>query len=281
MIKKTKNKEETKKRIVSPQKVKAMKELISTIESHNTIIVSSIVNLPSKQLQKIRHKLRKEFTMQIIKKKAAIKALQEAKKENVDKLSPYIETNCAILFSDLDPFEIAGLLVENKYPVKAKPGQIAEEDILIEAGPTDLMPGPAISELSAVGLKTGVEGGKISIKIAKVIVEKGKTIEKKHADVLMKLGILPFTIGLEIKAAYDSKDKKIYTNIKIDKEGFKNQLTSAFASARQFAINLGYACKETIMAILEKAQREAISLEKAVQSASQESQSSAPTEENK
>ena len=258
------------KKEVSPEKIKALKELIKDIEKHNTIIVSSIENLPSKQMQKIRHMLRKQITMLIVKKKAAVKALNEAKKENVSQLAQYVEKNSAILFSSLDPFEIAGLLADNKYPISAKPGQTANEDIMIEAGPTDLMPGPAISELAAVGLKTGVEGGKISIKTAKVIVKAGQNISKNVADVLMKLGILPFTIGLDIKAAYDGKDKQVYTNIKIDREGFKLQLIGAFISAKQFAVNLGYACKETITDIIMKARREALALEKASQSHTEE-----------
>jgi len=250
------------RRKVSPMKVKALKELIGMIERYPTVCVSSIENLPSKQLQKIRHMLRKEITMKIVKKNTAIMAFEESKRENVGELAKYVEKNSVILFSNLDPFEIASLLNDNKFPIKAKPGQIANEDLVIEAGPTDLMPGPAISELAAVGLKTGVEGGKISIKETKAIVKAGQNISKNAADVLMKLDIMPFTIGLDIKAAYDNKDKKVYSNIKIDREGFKNSLLGAFASARQFAINLGYATKETITLILARAQREALALEK-------------------
>ena len=250
------------KRKVSQSKVKALKELVGMIEKYPTVCVSSIENLPSKQLQKIRHMLRKEIVMKIVKKNMAIMAFEEAKKENIKELAKAVEKNSVILFSNLDPFEIASLLVENKFPIKAKPGQIANEDLVIEAGPTDLMPGPAISELSAVGLKTGVEGGKIAIKETKAIVKAGQKISKNAADVLIKLDILPFSIGLDIKVAYDSKDRKIYSNIKIDKEGFTNKLIGSFVAARQFAVGIGYATKETITLILARAQREALALEK-------------------
>lgn len=250
------------KRKVSNVKLKALKELVGMIEKHNTICVSSIENLPSKQLQKIRHMLRKDIVMKIVKKNMAIMAFEEAKKENIKELAKAVEKNSVILFSNTDPFEIASMLNENRFPIKAKPGQIANEDIIIEAGPTDLMPGPAISELSSVGLKTGVEGGKISIKETKAVVKAGQPIKKNVADVLMKLDIQPFKIGLEIKMAYDSKDKKTYSNIIIDKEGFKNQLIGSYVSAKQFAIGIGYACRETITSILARAQREALALEK-------------------
>jgi len=107
-----KEKKKIVKREVSPEKIKALKELIKDIEKSNTIIISSIENLPSKQMQKIRHMLRKQITMLIVKKKAAVKALNEAKKENVSQLAQYVEKNSAIIFSNLDPFEIAGLLIK-------------------------------------------------------------------------------------------------------------------------------------------------------------------------
>ena len=261
-------KNQTKKitRKVSQQKLKELKELIALIEKNSTIAISSIENLPSKQLQKIRHILRGKIIIKTVKKSLALRAFDEAKKENIKELSNSVEKNSAILFSDIDPFEIAGILAENKFPIKAKPGQLANEDIVIEAGPTDLMPGPAISELSAVGLKTGVEGGKIAIKETKAIVKAGHAISRNVADVLMKLDIQPFSIGIDIKIAYDSKDKKTYSNIKIDREGFKNQILSAFVSARQFAINIGFACKETIADIIMRAQRESLAIEKLTKS---------------
>jgi large subunit ribosomal protein L10 len=262
------------KRKISSAKTKALKELIGMIEKYPTIVVSSIENLPSKQMQKIRHILRKDIVMKIVKKNMAIMAFEEAKKENIKEMAKYVEKNSVILFSNIDPYEIASLFSENRFPIKAKPGQAANDDIIIEAGPTDLMPGPAISELSGVGLKTGVEGGKISIKETKVIVKAGQKISKNVADVLMKLDIQPFKIGLEIKAAYDNKDKKVYTDIKIDKEGFTNQLIGSYLAARQFAANIEYATKETITLIIARAQREALALEKLASQAQ-------ATEENK
>lgn len=268
-------KKETKeKRKIPAHKLKAIHELLGLIERYSTVAISTAENMPSQQFQKIRHKLRDRILMKMIKKKMSSRVLEESKKEGIKELAKYIDKNAVIIFSNSDPFELATFFAENRYPIKAKPGQVANEDIVIEAGATDLMPGPAISELSAVGLKTGVEGGKISIKETKTIVKKNGKISRAVADVLMKLNILPFTIGLDVIAAYDSKDKKVYTNIKIDKEGFKNSLVSAYANARQFAIHLGYACKETISSIIAKAQREALALQKLTENKpSQESQS--------
>ena len=77
-------------------------------------------------------------------------------------------------FSDTDAFEISGILADEKSPAKAKPGQESPEDIEIKAGPTELLPGPDISALSAVGLQPKVEEGKIAIAVDATLLKKGE-----------------------------------------------------------------------------------------------------------
>jgi len=70
------------------------------------------------------------------------RALDSETNETLKKLKAKLKDSVAILFSDLDCFELAGELLINKSPAKAKAGQEAPEDIEIQAGPTDLVPGP-------------------------------------------------------------------------------------------------------------------------------------------
>ena len=97
------------------------------------------------------------------------------------------------------------------------------DDIVIEAGSTDLPPGPAISELSSAGLKVKIEDGKIAIQESKVIIKKGGKINELAANVMTKLDIMPFKVGFIPEVAYDTKTKQIYTEIKIDKEEKKKK----------------------------------------------------------
>jgi large subunit ribosomal protein L10 len=173
-----------------------------------------------------------------------------------------------IIFSNNDAFEVAAMISQYKYPAKAKSGQITDKDITIEAGPTDLMPGPAITELSNVGLKVGVEGGKIAIKVAHTVVKNGEKISKQVAEVISKLGIMPFTIGLKVVALYDSKDKKVFANIDINKDETVKQLISALINARGFAIHIGYPTVETIKRILANASVEEGAIAKLMNSGS-------------
>ncbi|MEK6935777.1 MAG: 50S ribosomal protein L10, partial [Nanoarchaeota archaeon] len=140
--------------------------------------------------------------------------------------------------------------------------QTATENIEIKAGPTSLLPGPAISELGALGIQISVENGKISIKHPKTVVRAGETIKEAVASLLQKLEVKPFTIGLEPVAFYDNKDDKIYSEIKIDSEGARISLVSASAKALGFAQRINYYSKQTMGYLLAKANLHMKSLHK-------------------
>ena len=245
--------EKLKKKKVSVIKIRALKNLVNLIEKNNTILFSSSENIPSAQLQKIRQEMKKKGTLTLVKKNIMIKALEKAKKEGIADMKKFVGANLIVIFSNEDAFDLASLISEYKYPARAKVGQISDKDIEIEAGPTDLMPGPAISELSAVGLKVGVEGGKIAIKVSHKLVKQGDKIRKEVAEILTKLDITPFTIGLKVTAVYDSNSKKIFENVNINKEESLNELIRELICARELAIYIDYPTSETIGRILGNA----------------------------
>ena len=145
-------------------------------------------------------------------------------------------------------------------PSKAKAGQIAPFDIEIPAGPTDLVPGPAISELGALGIQIQIEGGKITIRAPKVIAKKGEKITQGAADMMSKLDIKPFTIGFIPVAAFDNPTKTFYPELNLNPEKTLEDLKEAYGKALPFAVNIGYATPETITFLIGKAGRHAIAL---------------------
>ena len=121
-----------------------IKELVELIKSNKTIFVADIGSIPGSQFQEIGKKLRGKAVVKVPKKNLFFRALDESKKGKVKELEKNYKGANAILFSDLDSYELAGELIKNKSPAKAKAGQIAPSDLEIPAGPTDLIPGPAI-----------------------------------------------------------------------------------------------------------------------------------------
>ncbi len=244
----------------------AKKELVKGFENlaknSKTILIASIKNIPASQLQEIRKELRNKAVIKVPKRSLILRALDSLKKEELKKFKEKIIENVAVLFSNLDSFELAAELIKNKRPAGAKAGQEAPEDIEIPAGPTELVPGPAISELGALGIKVQVENGKISIKEPKVIVKKGEKISAEVAGIMNKLDIKPFSIGLIPIAAFDIEKGELYLDIKIDNEEAVKDLKNAFGKALPFAVEIGYICKDTILFLLQKSEKEAKALEK-------------------
>ena len=247
---------------IPERKLKAVEEFKNLINTKKTILIASIKNLPASQFQEISKKLRGKAIVKIPKKSITIRAIEAVENNFVKQIKEKIDKDVAILFSNLDAFELAGELVNNKSAVKAKAGQEAPKDIVIEEGPTDLVPGPAVSELGALGIQIIIENGKISIKKEKVIVKKGDKISQGAADLMSKLDIKPFEVGFEPLVAVDVKEGKLYTDIKIDKEGTLNELKIAFRKALPFAVEIGYVCEDTIKLLIGKAGRQEKALNK-------------------
>lgn len=235
---------------VSEEKKAKVKELAELMKSR-TVMVISVRGLPSAQFQNIKKKLRSKAKVQVVKKSLVNFALDHCGIKELHGLVKYVDDSTAILFSEHDAFEISGILADEKSPSKAKAGQIAPHDIEVKAGPTDLLPGPDISALSAVGLAPKVESGKIAILKDKVIVKEGGEISEKHASIMAKLNIIPFEVGVEPIAAY--MDGKVYFDIKIDRIGALAELVGACGRGLALAVELGIVNSESLDFILNKA----------------------------
>ncbi|MBI4116314.1 50S ribosomal protein L10 [Candidatus Pacearchaeota archaeon] len=270
-MKSKKNSSEKKK--ISGGKIKAVKELSELMKNNRTVLIASVKNLPASQFQEISKKLRGKAEVRVLKKNIIIRAIDETKNEDLKKIKEFVLDSTAVLFSDLDGFELASELLDNKSPAKAKIGQEAPNDIEIEAGPTDLVPGPAISELGALGIQIQIDKGKIVIKAPKIIVKKGEKISEGAAGLMNKLDIKPFSVGFAPICAFDSKEGKLYREIKIEREGTLVELKKSFSKSLAVAVQIGYFTSETIRFIIGKARMHEMVLEKFAETSGPENKS--------
>lgn len=243
---------------VSEYKKKVLSELIELIKKNRSTMIASIENIPSLQFQKIKKALKGKAILKVIKKNLVLKAME--KNKELEKMNTKIEKNVSIIFSELDPFELASLLAQSKVKSKVKPGYILEKDIVIDAGATDIMAGSAISDFTKANIKVGIEQGKIAIK-EPLVIKTGSSVSQDIANILDKLEIKPLTLSLKPIIAYDAKEKKIYENINIDTEGAIASMSLGNREAYNMAIKISYICKETIAHLLSKANLEALAIE--------------------
>lgn len=254
-----------KKAHVSEQKKKSFAQLESEILKHKIIGLADITNLPSAQLQRIKFKVRDKIKIKVYNKNILKLALKSHKDriKGLEDLIPFLDKGIpAIVLSDLDTFKMSKLINKSKSKANAKTGQIAPIDIVVPAGPTQFAAGPMIGEFGQMGIKTIVEGGKISIREETTLVPQGKVISAKQADLMSKLGIKPMDIGLKIIGVL--QDGLIYEGsiLSVDESFYLNELKKAYMESLGLAIHIAYPSKETINELLKKAYYEEDALQK-------------------
>ncbi len=243
----------SREKAIPKKKLETLSTIIKLIKENRSIVIVSIKNLPSNQFQAIKKKLKDNAVIMVVKKNIIGKAIDDIEKGTVKNFKKYLAEDQALIFSQLDPFELSAILSKNKTRARAKAGQVVEEDVVIEPGPTELVPGPIISEISNLGIKFSIENGKINVKERKIIARAGEKVTEGAASMMAKFDMKPILVGLEPVVAYDSKEDKIYEEIKIDEGKTVEELGNCKMKSVALAVKLAYVCKETLSFILRKA----------------------------
>ena len=235
--------------------VEKLKELL---RKYSVIGIADLTSLPSRQLQAIRAKLKKELTIRNFKKRFVKIAISEIKAEkDLSSLEPFLkDSNPAILFSNNDPFKLSKEIRKSKSKSKAKPGQKAPRDLIIEAGPTNFTPGPIIGELGQLGIVAAVEQGKIAIKKDKVLAHEGEEISGKAAELLSKLGVEPMEIGLNVLVFYDKGTLYKKDILDVDEAEYIRRLVLAYREALTLSVSIEYPTKDNVSNLIAKADNE-------------------------
>ncbi|MCX6709867.1 MAG: 50S ribosomal protein L10 [Candidatus Woesearchaeota archaeon] len=242
---------------VAEYKKTEVEELAKMLNEYPVIGIINLENLPTSQLQKMRGRLRSDLTIRMSKKTLLRHAFEKVKNPKIRELKDYLIGMPAMVFTNQEPFKIALKLRKSKSSAPAKPGQTSPKDLIIPAGPTSFTPGPIISELGQLGIKAGVDKGKIVVKEDKVVARKGDKIDAKIAAVLQKFGIEPMEIGLNLVALYDNG--VIYSGdaLEVDDKKLFEDLRMAASWAFSLAVETGYPAKEVMPIIIAKAFRQA------------------------
>lgn len=244
--------------MVREEKEREVEKLKKLIEQYPVIGLIDIFKLPSKQLQEIKRNLRGKALIKTTKKTLLKIAMKRSKKKEFEE---FIPQQPAVVFTKLEPFKFYSLIGKLRSPSFAKEGDIAQGDIKITAGPTSLLPGPVISELTRAGIPAGIEEGRIAIKKDVTIAKRGEEISKYLASALRKLRIEPIEVGLNIVAIYEKG--KIYKKDVLELVNiYPEKLKEAFNQALNLSVNICYPTKENIKYLLAKAFNTAKSLER-------------------
>ncbi len=254
---------------VAEWKVAKVEQIRKAFESYKTSAVIDTSNLPARELQKVRKKLRGVVDFTFTKKILVLKAIEQSKNQKVKELAKHLGKEPALIFTNKGAFELFKLLKENRQAAPAKPGQTSPSDIYAEAGPTPFTPGPVLTELAQLKIKAKVVGGKIEIQQRALLAKKGDAVSPQAASMLAKLGIAPMEIGVSLTAALEGPDLYLADVLDIDTEKFIEKIRQAYIDALKLGIEREIMTKEVAEYLLGKAEREAKALDSAVRSHTQ------------
>ncbi|MHA1115061.1 MAG: 50S ribosomal protein L10 [Candidatus Heimdallarchaeum aukensis] len=247
---------------ISEAKIQTVEKLKSELLSYPIIGLVKIENINARVVQKMRSELRKEAKIVMAKNNLMKLAIDQVKDKvkGIEQLKEYIKGPCAFLLTKTNPFKLATYMNTNKVPAPAKPGQIASNDIVVPAMNTGIPPGPVISELQSLGLKTRIEGGQIKIAEPSVVTKEGEKVTRSVALLLRRLNIEPFFVGLSMTVALQDGTLLHGKDLIVDYEQYLNNLQYAHSRALNLAVNAGIVTKRSLPILIQKVYQQAINL---------------------
>ena len=237
-------------------------ELKGIIDKYDVVGIVDLLNIPAKQLQEMRKNLNGKAVIRMSKKNLIDLALEDcnASKNNIVDLSGHMEGQVAIIATEMNPFKLYKILEDSKTSAPAKPGSIANDDIVVPAGDTGFEPGPFLGELQQVGIPAKIDKGKICVQKETVVVAAGEEVSKQVAATLSRMDINPMEVGIDLKAVYE--EGSVYTSdvLAIDEEQTLADVQNAFKNAFNLSVNAAIPTDETISTIITLAYTRAINL---------------------
>ena len=184
-----------------PDRVSELKEIVS---KEGIVGVVDISGVPAKNMLDMRNSLRGMMTMTMAKKSLIRLAWKEAglSEDNLEELLEGAIQPCVVHTDSLNCYELFDELEKTRQGRAAKEGEIAPDDIIVEAGPTDFGPGPIVGEFNAVGIPAKIDKGAVAIQKTVTVVNKGEPIEGDLGLMLSKLGINPIIILKKLKLIF-------------------------------------------------------------------------------
>jgi large subunit ribosomal protein L10 len=245
-----------------PRKKRLMYDELQRLPTeYNVLALSKMTNVRATQLMMIRKKFRNDIKINVIKNKVATRAFEKVKGVvGLENLSKQLEGQCALIFTNINPFKLNLIFAQNKVFLPAKGGDIATKEIVVPAGNTGIAPGPVLSEFKAANVPTKIDQGTIWVSKDTLVAKPTDVISTQLASLLSKLNVKPIEAGISVNFAVAEglifQDKDLLINL----DEYKDELVRSFEQALALATEAGYMTPETVKPLLVKAEQQARSL---------------------
>lgn len=238
------------------------RRLQSVAFKYKNVLFVDADNVSSRQICKIRAKLRSIDAYMIMGKNTLMKSCLTAAKAkpeqgdedyaerkdewydnpNIDRILTQLKGNINLIFSNGDLGEVKAILDEEVRPSPAKPGMLAPADVSIPAGPTGLDP-KQTGFFQNLQIQTKIVKAQIDIVAEKQVIFKGTKIGATEAQLLDKLKIYPFEYKMEVTKVLQNGSMFDAAVLDLDDDAILAKFKGAIKLQSQLALGLGVPTK--------------------------------------
>lgn len=230
---------------MATKKVRARKEQLADelkelFDTCKTVFVVGVDNVTSNQLHEIRKSMRGEATIYCGKNTQMRRVIRELEVETpeLEKIRNVCKTNIALVFTNGNAATIRDRIAENKKESPAKAGAIAQCDVIIPPGLTSLEP-TMTAFLQALNISSKITKGNIEILNETHLLHKDEKCDASSAALLAKLGLTPFSYGLETRFIYENGAIFAPEVLDITDDAILNTFRSGMKNVAAVSIQLG------------------------------------------
>lgn len=236
-------------RVYSERKQAFKAQVEEYLDTYNKAIVVNADNVGSNQMHQIRRALRGKAYL-VMGKNTLCRYIINTHCVTRDtkkwaNLAGCCRYNIGLVFTNDDLKQVRDLLLDNRVEAAARVGALAPLDVSIFAGPTGLEP-TQTSFFQALQIQTKINKGSIDIMSDQLLVKAGEKVGASEVALLNKLGIKPFSYGLEISKIWEDGALYPAAVLDISEDDIKGVIQHCLTRIAAFSLATGYATAAAI-----------------------------------
>jgi len=186
------------------RKQKYREQLIENFNTYKAVLIITVDNVGSNQMQQVRIALRGKAIVLMGKNTVMRRAIRDeaGKNPKLSNILPSIQGNMGFVFTNHDLLEVRDIISANTVPAAARSGQFAPLDVIVPAGPTGLDPGQT-NFFQALNIATKIARGTIEILNEVHLIKAGERVTSSAVIMLNKINLRPFSYRIEVTNVYE------------------------------------------------------------------------------
>jgi large subunit ribosomal protein LP0 len=227
------------KRAIRKESLKS--KLDKYLEEYKNVLICSVDNVGSHQMQKVRMSLRGKAVVLMGKNTICRKAIREHLESNptLEALLPFVRGNIGFVFTNDDLNVVRKIILENKVPAAAKQGSMAPIDVFVPPGPTGLDPGQT-AFFQALNISTKIARGSIEIINTVHLIKAGEKVSSSHVALLSKLNISPFFYGIKVVNVFEGGSVYSADVLDLTKDDLFAKFFAGVRKIAALSLSIGY-----------------------------------------